>query len=356
MKKIIYIKPHGATFINGDQELLSRHFEVKAIALEQNKGNFRYLLNILKMCFVLLVNGFTGKYIFACWFADYHSAVMTFMARITGSKSVVFIGGQEAICYHELNKGVYRKKIRSAFVAYSLRKASLIISNHQSLIYHENSYYNAENPHIDGIAHYVKNLHTPVEIVYNGIDPAKFSPDPQITKQKNLVLTVGTMNQIGDFYNKGFDMFIQAAAAMPEFEFILIGLKPTFLEWTEQNYKVSEIRNLRIIPSFCPHEVLRESYNKAAVFVQCSITEGMPNTLSEAMLLGCVPVGSNINGIPDAIGDTGVIVKHRQVDEIKEAIMRASVLQNPGAARARVTELFSFDRREQQLKAIFTKL
>jgi hypothetical protein len=32
------------------------------------------------------------------------------------------------------------------------------------------------------------------------------------------------------------------------------------------------------------------------------------------------------------------------------------VLQNPGAARARVTELFSFDRREQQLKAIFTKL
>ena len=151
-------------------------------------------------------------------------------------------------------------------------------------------------------------------------------------------------------------MFIQAAAAMPEFEFILIGLKPTFLEWTEQNYKVSEIRNLRIIPSFCPHEVLRESYNKAAVFVQCSITEGMPNTLSEAMLLGCVPVGSNINGIPDAIGDTGVIVKHRQVNEIKEAIMRASVLQNPGAARARVTELFSFDRREQQLKAIFTKL
>jgi len=68
---------------------------------------------------------------------------------------------------------------------------------------------------------------------------------------------------------------------------------------------------------------LNEKYNQAKVFVQASITEGMPNTLSEAMLLECIPVGSNINGIPDAIGETGIIIKHRKVEELEIGINKA---------------------------------
>jgi len=354
--QIVYIKPNNSSFIRGDEEILARHYKVLPVLLNQSKGNWVYSLNIVKMCFQLLYKGLTANTIFVCWFADYHSALMVFLAKLTGNKSVIFIGGQETVCYWELGKGVYRKKIRAAFVKFSLRNASQVIANHQSLIYHENKYYNAENPHIDGVKHYVAGFKTPVDIVYNGIDPQKFVRNFDIAKQENLVLTVGTMNHKGDFLNKGFDMFIQAAARKPELEFVLIGLNPNYLDWVETEYSVSKISNLKIIPSFCPQEILNENYNKARVFVQASITEGMPNTLSEAMLLECIPVGSNINGIPDAIGDTGVVVMHRSVEEIGAAIDKALQMKTSEAARKRVIELFSFQKREKQLVEIFEKI
>jgi len=51
---------------------------------------------------------FNKNVIFVSWFADYHSAVMVFVAKLTGKKSVVFIGGQEAVLYPELKKS-YRR-------------------------------------------------------------------------------------------------------------------------------------------------------------------------------------------------------------------------------------------------------
>jgi len=282
--------------------------------------------------------------------------VMAFIAKLIGKKSVIFIGGQEAISYPELNKGVYRKKIRGAFVRYALRNTDLIIANHKSLIYHENFYYNQAQPHIDGISHYVKDLSTPVEIIYNGIDPLRFVRDYSIPKQENLVLTVGTMNQKGDFYNKGFDLFIQTAEKNPQLAFVLIGLHPDYLQWTEDNYHISKIRNLEVIPYLCSHQILNKYYNKARVFVQASITEGMPNTLSEAMLLECIPVGSNVNGIPDAIGDTGVIIMNRTVEDLETGIQQALNMNTAQLAGKRVMQLFSFQQREEKIIQVIRKM
>ncbi len=347
--KIIYIKPNDSSFINGDQKILEKFANVSPLLLYQLKGKIKYGLMNIKMIFILISKVFTKNILFITWFADYHSAVMVFIAKLTGKKSIIFIGGQETVCYKELNKGVYRNKIRSFFVKYALKNSTLIIANHKSLIYHENYYYNQVNPHIDGIKHYVKGFKTPVEIINNGIDPNKFTRNNSIQKEDNLVLTVGSMSQIGDFYNKGFDLFIQVAKRNPQLQFILIGLNPDFLSWTEENYSFSKILNLKIIPSYCPQIILNESYNKAKVFVQASITEGMPNTLSEAMLLECIPVGSNINGIPDAIGDTGIIIKNRSVEYLEKGILEALQLDTAAKARERVISLFSFKKRETEI-------
>lgn len=347
--EIVYIKPNDVAFARGDQQILEKHYKVIPISLSQMKGKMLYGFKNILLFIKLLFKGLKKNIVFICWFADYHSAVMVFAAKLTNTKSIIFIGGQEAICYFELGKGVYRKKIRSLFVSYSLKNTNLIIANHKSLIYHENYYYNQKNPHIDGITHYVKNLKTPVEIIFNGINPLKFVRDKNIKKEDNLVLTVGTMGQIGDFYNKGFDIFIQVAERNPDLHFLLIGLNPNFIEWTEENYHFSKIKNLKIIPSFCSHKVLNDSYNKAKVFVQASITEGMPNTLGEAMLLECIPVGSNVNGIPDAIGNTGVVIEHRKVEDLEKGIREALQMDTSAEARARVIQLYSFERREKQI-------
>lgn len=346
---IFYIKPNNSSFILNDEKILSKNFIVDSILLNQINGKIKYGLKLSKLIFILFFKSFHRPVIFVSWFGDYHSAIASFVGKITGVKTVIFIGGQEAVSYHELGKGVYRKAIRSAFVKYALKNTNLIIANHKSLIYHENFYYNASNPHIDGIKHYVRGISTPTEILYNGIDTDKFVRDTKIQKSDNMILTVGTMHHTGDFYNKGFDLFIKAAKLNPELNFVLIGLNPDYLKWTEDNYNVSEIKNLRIIPSFCPQDLLNEMYNRAKVFVQASITEGMPNTLSEAMLLECIPVGSNVNGIPDAIGDTGIIIMQRDETALSEAINSALKLNTAKLARERVIEQFSISVREEKL-------
>lgn len=345
---IIYIKPANSSFILSDQEILEKHFSVIPFLVKQSGSKPTFFTNLIKLAFFLLIKSRKTD-AFVCWFGDYHAAVMVLIARITNRKAIVIAGGQEAICYKELGKGVYRKKFRGLCVKYALRNASLILPNHASLIYHENYFYNSENPHIDGIKHYVKEINTKIIVVENGIDFSRIDRDPEIQKDLNMVLTVGTMNTEADFYNKGFDLFIELSKMNPDRKFVLIGIKKSFLQWTEEKYHVSEILNLKIIPSFCPDEVLKDYYNKAFVYLQVSITEGMPVSLGEAMLCECIPVGSNVNGIPDAIGETGVLVFKREFDELNRALKKAFTMNTGNDARKRVLTNFSQVKREIKL-------
>ncbi|MFH1937820.1 MAG: glycosyltransferase family 4 protein, partial [Bacteroidota bacterium] len=163
---------------------------------------------------------------------------------------------------------------------------------------------------------------------------------------------VGTMTSRSDFINKGFDLFIQLAERNQAISFTLIGIPARYIHWVEGQYKVSRIPNLTIIQSFCPDEVLFKSYNQAKVFVQASITEGMPNTLNEAMLCGCIPVGSDVNGIPDAIGTTGVIVKHRNIDELEQAIYVALTMKTEEHAIQHVVKNYTHEIRASRILSL----
>ncbi len=345
---IIFIKPTDSSFISIDQRILEKHYNVIPFLLGQNKGKGMYFMNLFLMVLFLLKNA-SKSGAFICWFGDYHAAVMVFMAKLTHKPSLILAGGQEAICYKELGKGVYLKKLRGLFVKYALRNCSMILPNHQSLMYHENHFYNQEHPHIDGINHYVKKIKGAVRVIPNGIDPSRIDRNPAIKKDQNLVLTVGTMNKLSDFYNKGYDLFIELAKRCKNYDFVAIGVKRSSLEWIEENYRISEVSNLKVIPAFCPADVLKEYYNKAKVYLQVSITEGMPNSLGEAMLCECIPVGSDVNGIPDAIGDTGIIIKHRDLDELEQALYKAMSMETGARARIHTLENFSLQNRENKL-------
>ena len=322
---ILYIKRADSSFVKADQKTLEREYPVKPFLLKESKGKASLVLKLFEMIWFVFRNRNEADYIIT-WFADYHSAILTFLGNMFNLRVIIFAGGQEAVSYPELGKGVYHHKIRGRFVKYALRNCFLIIPNHDSLIFHVNDYYQSSGKK-DGMTYYNPDLKTRMEVIHNGIDTDKYYRDSSISKQEGTVLTVGTMTTTSDFYNKGFDLFIQLAERNPTLSFTLIGLKPSFADWVEENYHVSRIPNLTIIYSFCPDEVLFQNYNQANIYIQASITEGMPNTLNEAMLCGCIPVGSNVNGIPDAIGSTGVIVQHRDIEELDQALHKALAMK-----------------------------
>lgn len=354
MKKILYVKHADSSFILTDQRILEKHFHVVPFIGNQKKGGFNFIRSMLSLGIFILSN-LRGTSLMVTWFGDYHSAIMVFLGKMFRIRVVIFAGGQEAISYPELGKGVYLNRMRGRFVRYALRNAALIIPNHDSLLYHENYYYTPEGKK-DGIRHHVPGFRTPFAVVGNGIDTSRFFRDSGIEKDPVNVLTVGTMSGQADFVNKGFDLFIEMARRNPDLEFTLVGIKRPFLPWISEKYRLEEIPNLELVYSFCPDDVLFRAYNRATVFVQASITEGMPNTLNEAMLCECVPVGSRVNGIPDAIGDTGIIVNRRSVEELESAVRRALLLNTGTAARNRVLSLFSLDRREEALLEVFDRL
>jgi len=351
---LIYIKPANSSFIVSDQTILEKHFKIIPFLVKQSGSKFKFFISLIKLSIFLLINSKRAN-AFVCWFGDYHAAVMVLIARITKKKTVIFAGGQEAICYKELGKGVYQKKFRGWCVKFALRNATLILPNHASLLYHENHFYNQENPHIDGIKHYVKNIKGEIIVVENGIDFSRIDRNPDIKKDPDLALTVGTMNNEADFRNKGFDMFIELAKLNPEKKFVLIGFNKNYFSWLEEKYQVSKITNLKIIPSFCPDDILNEYFNKAKVYLQISITEGMPVSLGEAMLCECIPIGSNVNGIPDAIGDSGVVVYKRNIDVLNNAFRSAFTLNTGAAARNQIIVNFSLLKREQKLSTLISK-
>jgi glycosyltransferase involved in cell wall biosynthesis len=99
-------------------------------------------------------------------------------------------------------------------------------------------------------------------------------------------------------------------------------------------------------------------YQKAKVYCQVSYHEGLPNTLCEAMLCECIPVGTNRSGIPTAIGDVGIIIPYGDIDAMVKAFSLAIELpeETGKKARQRIIENFPSERRQRELASIIDSL
>ncbi len=111
--------------------------------------------------------------------------------------------------------------------------------------------------------------------------------------------------------------------------------------------------NVEVIP-YIEREQLLQYYQRAMVYCQPSYAEGLPNSLCEAMLCECVPVGTNVGGIPTAIGDVGFLVDYGDISQLVECLKKA--LKAPRSvgvkARNRIKENFYLKRREESLLRI----
>ena len=91
-------------------------------------------------------------------------------------------------------------------------------------------------------------------------------------------------------------------------------------------------------------------------YLQLSVMEGFPNALGEAMACGCVPIGSNVSGIPELIGDTGIVITKKNVVYLERSIqllMEQDFSQASLKARARVEKYFLPMHRLDKMKEVF---
>jgi len=143
---------------------------------------------------------------------------------------------------------------------------------------------------------------------------------------------------------KGLDFLLEVAGAMQDVQFVIVGLQEPLLARFRRDAPV----NVQVVP-FVEQSMLLSYYRRARVYCQPSRSEGFPNSVCEAMLCECVPVGTDVGGMRTAFGDHGFIVTFGDRTGLVDALRAA--LQAPESrghqAREYTAREFPLSRREE---------
>jgi len=177
----------------------------------------------------------------------------------------------------------------------------------------------------------------------------------QNINRKRQVCTVAYMNSDRSFFIKGIDIFIKTAARLPDVIFLLVGVTN---EYKNHIYRNNEVPDNIMMQNPVNQRDLISIYNESSVYVQLSRLEGLPNVVCEAMLSGCIPVGSNVFGIPEIIGDAGYIVHTPQEEEVADTIRLAlnSDYNKRLKARERIIDQYAMTNRKDKFNRLIREL
>lgn len=160
-----------------------------------------------------------------------------------------------------------------------------------------------------------------IRVIYNGADPKKFHPTPPVEKERLQVMNMGLI-----FPLKGQIDLIRAAVIVkekiPNVEFRFYG-KPSDEKYYQECLEVIKKHRIENTINFAgfTSEPWR-AYSEADVVAMASISEGFPYALIEAMLSGATIVSTDVGGVNEALGDTGLMVQAKRPQELAAAILK----------------------------------
>ena len=198
-----------------------------------------------------------------------------------------------------------------------------------------------------------------VAVLHNGIDVEFWRRDagkPVLREELGIApdtFLVGTVARIT--FDKDLPTFYwvaeEVARRNPKVVFVIVG-DGYGDELPMARAEVAR-RGLEKVVLFTGHRNdLRDIYASFDLFLMTSLTEGMPNTLLEAMALGVPSVSTRVGGIPELLGDgkEGFLAPVGDAAGLAAAVLRfiedPALLARCGeACRLRIEKQFSFSRR-----------
>ncbi len=329
-KKILFIYTNFSTFVKTDFEILSEVHSVTRYQFKPVKGLIKTSWQMLRQMFFLLFNLWKFDVVFI-WFADYHSFFPILFAKVMGKKSFVVIGGYDVANIPEWKYGVFTNRLRSFCAACSMRTCSLNL---------------AVSRYVERKARRIAPKNK-IKLIYNCVN-LQDTLQENIEKE-NLVITVGLIDSERSFYLKGIDSFIETAKLLPQIQFMIIGMSVE----TQKSILQENPENLKIV-GLVKHEDLVSYYKRAKVYCQLSRSESFGVAVVEAMSFGCIPVVTNVGGLPELIGKSGKIVKRNA--EVISLQTSEIINRDPKSFDQErfLNPSFSFEKRKSEIKALFS--
>ena len=315
------------SFVGQDLRLLQKHYDVIQYHYKPDTAGMKYVQwlarnrNRYDLCYV--------------WFGGQHATIAVLLSKILRKKTIIIVGGYDTTYIPEIKYGFLSTPMRFLYAWFHFSLANYVIPVAESLK--------------DNIVKNVKagGKNTITVPVCHDTEFWRCSTG----KSDDIALTVAFVNNTAIARLKGITTLIEAARLLPEIRFEIIGVQePAFTELS----KISP-KNVTILPLMDKKE-LRTHYCRAKVYLQLSMSEGLGNALCEAMLCGCVPVGTRAGGIPTGIGDTGFYVPYGDEKATAEAVRKAMSSGNGTLARERIKGMFPLEMRERKIVELIEKL
>ena len=196
---------------------------------------------------------------------------------------------------------------------------------------------------ISGVRSFTSKKNIVIKEINTGYDTRFWNYDQ--SEEKIGILTAAFFSEKRVINIKGLNIFNKLASLLPNINFTIVGesgIRISDFINLESNIKVMGVQN---------RSQMKELYQKNKFYFQGSRLEGLPNSLCEAMLCGCIPIGSRVFGIPDAIGKTGVLFDtEKDIEQIVEFVNSDLGATDSKNARNRVVRKYDISKRTEKIK------
>lgn len=216
-------------------------------------------------------------------------------------------------------------------------------------------------------AGYRKSIGT---VIVNGVDTTRFfrSAERRARARRELGIpedapVVGFIGR--DDPQKRLPMFIECARRIAEQDnrvrFVLVGRGVDRFR-DEVNRKIEGVDLAERMILVGEHRSIEVLVNALDVFLSCSIGEGWPNALAEAMASGVVCVATDVGDSSDIVGDAGFVHGPEDSSELVESVLTVVRMEKPEYDRFssssvdRIRQGFSIDKSAMVYSQLYDSL
>lgn len=143
--------------------------------------------------------------------------------------------------------------------------------------------------------------------------------------QRNIILVKGYQHRFGRC-NKVLEALLDLKKEVSNYEIVVFGATEEVFEFVQRNKRFEEVENLKIKARIGHGEILK-LMGAAQIYIGNNISDGMPNTMLEAIFMGAFPIQSNPGGATEEIiedGKNGLLIEEPEnIEHIKAVIKRA---------------------------------
>jgi glycosyltransferase involved in cell wall biosynthesis len=150
------------------------------------------------------------------------------------------------------------------------------------------------------------------------------------------------------------------SAELSDFELVVFGADPQVFDYVNSS-QLKNWNNFKILGKI-PHEEVLKLMGKSLIYIGNSNSDGMPNTMLEAIFMGAFPVQSNPGGVTAELiqhGVNGLLIEDCEDVDQMVFVIKSSLIQNYTLAQnenSKIAETLTYDVIKDEVLQVYQQL